>query len=153
MQRANFVAEGIAMRTWLWLVLAGVPLIVGSGCRAREPEYRPSATVKDIMDSMIDPGADVLWNSVATIVSAAGTEERAPRTDEEWASVKRSAVQLVEATNLLLMRERHVAKPGEKSENPDVELGPDVIERMINDDRTAWTNLAHGLHDAALPAL
>ena len=31
------------------------------------------------MMSIIDPEADVLWNSVATIVSVSGTEEREPQ--------------------------------------------------------------------------
>jgi hypothetical protein len=128
-------------------------LTASCGGRAPQPEYRPTATIKDIMDSLVDPSADTLWESVETIVGPDGVEERAPRTDEEWLNVRRSAVRLVEATNLLQMPERHVARPGEKAENPDVELGPEDIEQRINDDRAAWIALAHGLHDAALPAL
>jgi hypothetical protein len=104
------------------------------------------------MISMVDPSADTLWDSVATIISPTGTEERAPRTDEEWATVRRSAVQLVEATNLLLMRDRRVAKPGEQPEDSQVELAPEQIERVINEDRAAWERFARGLYDAALPA-
>jgi len=105
------------------------------------------------MDSLVDPSGDFLFDSVATIVTARGTEERAPRTDEEWTSVRRAAIRIMEATNLLLMPGRHVAKPGEKSDNPEVESGPEAIEALINKDRTAWTNLAHGLNDAAMLAL
>jgi hypothetical protein len=140
------------MRTSLWFAALSVPLLFGIGCKAREPEYRPTATIKDIMDSLVDPSADVLWESIATIISAAGIEERAPRTDEEWTNVRRNAIRLIEATNLLLMR-RHVARPGEKAENPKVELGPEAIELVINDDRAQWTSLVYGLHDAAVPAL
>jgi hypothetical protein len=138
-----------------WLGWLGALLFSVTSCKARPPavEYRASATVKDIMDSMIDPSADALWDSVATIVSAAGTEERAPHTDEEWTNVRHHAIQLVEATNLLLIPDRHVAKPGEKAENPEVELAPEEIEKRINEDRAMWITLAHGLHDAALPAL
>jgi hypothetical protein len=105
------------------------------------------------MDSMVDPNADFLWDSVATIVTAAGTEERAPRTDEEWITLRKRAIPLIEATNLLQMPGRHVAKPGEKSENPGIELGPEEIEAAINQDRAAFINFAHGLHDAVAPAL
>jgi hypothetical protein len=137
---------------WLSWLVASLFLV---SCKARQPppEYRASATVKDIMDSMIDPSADALWDSVATIVSAAGTEERAPQTDEEWTIVRHHAIRLVEATNLLLIPDRHVAKPGEKAENPEVELAPEEIEKRINEDRATWITLVHGLHDAALPAL
>lgn len=101
------------------------------------------------MDSMIDPSADALWDSVATTISAAGIEEKQPRTDEEWADVRRRSITLMEATNLLLLDGRRVAKPGEKAENPDVELSPEQIEATIGQDREAFVKLAHGLYDAA----
>src|SRR5687768_14953478 len=105
------------------------------------------------MTSVIDPEADVLWNSVATIVTASGTEEREPRTDEEWATLRRSAIQLVEATNLLRVPGRQVARPGEKSENPRIELQPETIQKMIAEDPAAWSTLVDRHHDAAVPAL
>ena len=143
------------MRSFHWLLLIGISLLVAAACSrsAAQPEYRPTATVKDIMDSMVDPNADFLWESVATIVTAAGTEERAPRTDEEWTNLRKHAIPLVEATNLLQMPGRHVAKPGEKSENPGIELGPEEIEVRINQDRGAFIDFAHKLHEAVFPAL
>jgi hypothetical protein len=143
------------MQRFMWMSAVAISCVIVGACRARQAEspYRTTATVKDIMDSMVDPSADVLWDSVATVVSATGTEERAPKTDEEWTNVRRHAIQLIEATNLLLMPGRHVARSGEKAENPEVELGPEEIENLINQDREAWTNFAHGLHDAATPAL
>ncbi len=105
------------------------------------------------MLSIVDPQADVIFNSVATIVSAAGTEERQPRTDEEWAAVRRGAVALIEATNLLLVPGRQVARPGEKSENPRIELHPETIQRLIAEDPVTWARLVGALHDAAVPAL
>ena len=143
------------MRRFVWLLLLGAGLFLASACKAQAPapEYRLSATIKDIMDSMVDPSADVLWESVATIVSATGTEERRPKTDEDWANVRRRAITLVEATNLLKMPGRQVARQGEKSENPNIELEPAQIEKLLNDDRQAWTTLASGLYDAAALAL
>jgi hypothetical protein len=146
------------MRSYLFVLVLSVPILVLSGCRTREvPQppsaYRPTATVRDIMVSIIDPQADVLWNSVATIISATGTEEREPRTDEEWAALRRGAIQLVEVSNLLLIPGRQAARPGEKSENPRIELEPAAIEKLIAEDPATWTRLVSGLHDAALPAL
>ena len=142
------------MRRCLWLFGVGASLLLAAACQTRqpEPEYRPFATIKDLMDSLVDPSGDFLFDSVATIVSAAGTEERAPHTDEEWTNVRRAAIRVIEATNLLIMPGRHVARPGEKSENPDVELGPEQIEALINKDRAKFTALAHGLNDAAMLA-
>ena len=138
--------------------ILGALVLLGAGCNRREQpasqaQFRPTATVKDIMTSVIDPEADVLWNSVATIVSLTGTEEREPKTDEEWAAVRQSAVQLVEATNLLRIPGRLVARPGEKSENPRIELQPETIQRMIAEDPVTWSKLIDALHDAAVPAL
>lgn len=130
-------------------------LVAAAGCNRGDEraQFRPTATIRDIMVSVIDPEADVLWNSVATIVTASGTEDREPRTDEDWAALRRSAIQLVEATNLLRVPGRQVARPGEKSENARIELQPETIQKMIADDPAGWTELVDRLHDAAAPAL
>ena len=97
-----------------------------------QPEYAPSATIKDLMQSVIDPSADVVWNAVAIIETMDGTEDRAPETDEEWAAVRRGAIQLLESANLLLVPGRLVARPGEKSEAPGVELEPEEMEVLMD---------------------
>jgi hypothetical protein len=147
------------MRTNVLLASASV-LIFLSGCTAQQqqppapqqpqPDYQTTATVKDIMDALVDPGSDVLWDSVETVVSAKGTEEKAPHTDEEWKNVRNHAIMLLEATNLLQIPGRHVAKPGEKADDPKVELSPDQIEDMINKDRASWIKFATKLHDATM---
>ena len=109
---------------------------------AAQPEYRTTATVKDIMDALVDPGSDYIWDSVETTVSAKGVEEKAPHTDEEWKQVRNHAIMLLEATNLLQMPGRHVAQAGEKADDPKVELAPDQIETLINNDRAAWIKYA-----------
>jgi hypothetical protein len=119
---------------------------------AAAAEFRPTATVQDLMLHMVDPNADVLWESVATIVNAKGIDERQPKTDEEWAAVRNAAITLLEATNLLLI-DRPVAKSGVKSENPGIELGPEEIDAIRKKDPEAWIKYAHGLHDTVMPAL
>src|SRR5580765_3069152 len=125
------------------LCATGATLIVAVACSAPQQaaapatarpaetaaaEFRTTATIKDIMDSVVDPSADYLWESVATIVTRKGTEERRPRTDDDWKQARRRAIAMIEATNLLIMDGRLVAKPGEKSENPGIELGPEEIK-------------------------
>ena len=118
-----------------------------------EPAFRLTGTIKEIMDSVVDPSADVLWDSVSTTINRQGTTEKQPRTDEDWKNVRRSALALVEATNLLIIPGRKVAPPGDKSENPDIELGPEQMQKLVDADRAKWVNNAHGLHDAAMVAL
>jgi hypothetical protein len=60
------------------------------------------------MNGMVMPAAATIWDSVATIVSATGVEERMPRTEDEWAQVATSAAMLVEAANLLVEGDRAV---------------------------------------------
>jgi hypothetical protein len=138
---------------FLVLLLAVAGAASCGGPREQPAGYRPTATVKDIMLSIVDPQADVIFNSVATIVTVDGTEERQPRTDEEWAAVRRGAISLIEATNLLRVPGRQVARPGEKSENPGIELEPASIQKLIAEDPATWTRLVDALHDAAVPAL
>jgi hypothetical protein len=149
------------MRRFHWFLLLTVTVFVVAACNRTEPAppppapspFRPIATIQDIMNSQVDPAADAIWESVATIVSAKGTEERRPRTDEEWANVRHNAIRLLEGTNLLAMDGRQVARPGFKSENPGIELEPEEMEKLINNDRATFIKLAQRLYDATLPAL
>jgi len=118
-----------------------------------QPEYTPTATIKDIMLSVVDPNADVVWLSVTTVQSAKGTVDTAPKNDEEWKKVRQGAIALTEASNLLIMPGRHVAAPGEKSETPGVELEPSEMEALINKDRGSWEMRAKKLHEAGLAVL
>ena len=114
-----------------------------------EPTYLPTATIKDLMLSIVDPSADVVWLSVTTIVDEKGLVETVPKTDEEWKKVRHGAIALAEAANLLKMPGRRVAQPGEKSETPGVELEPEEMDVLIAKDRAAWNERATHLHDAA----
>ena len=70
------------------------------------PPFDTTISVKDLMAHVIDPTADVVWESVGTIYTKEGTFEKAPQTDEEWAAVKAGAMTLVEAGNLLMLPSR-----------------------------------------------
>lgn len=119
------------------------------GGAAAAPPYAPVATIKDLMDAVVDPSADDVWNAVTTTVSRTGTIEKAPTTDEEWAAVRHGALRLAEGANLLMMPGRHMARPGEKSETPGVELEPAEMERLVEKDRAAWVARASALRDAS----
>lgn len=145
---------------YLMVLLAGVSILSTAAAQVQNPapappapEFTTAATVKDIMVSIVDPSADALWDSVATTVTAAGVAIKQPQTDKEWAEIRSKALMLVEATNLLMIPGRRIAKPGEKSGNPGVELPPEQIEILVNQDRDTWNKRSRGLYDAALVAL
>lgn len=58
-------------------------------------------TVQDIMKTKVDASADGLWESVATIDTAAGEEVRAPKTDADWAELAKQAQLLIDGATLL----------------------------------------------------
>lgn len=95
---------------------------------ASVPPFKPVATVQQLMHDVVYPNADIVWESVGTIISYEGTEEIYPKNDKEWEAVERSALTLTEAGNLLM------------------------IERRAKD-RGAWMERAGALIDAASVAL
>src|SRR6202034_4443200 len=101
-----------------------------AGAVPSQPPFLPTGTIQDLMDSEIHPAADFIWGSVGTIITAAGIEERQPRTDEEWKELRRKAITLVEATNLLLIPGRHGASKEFSSAGPGV-LSSAEIERKL----------------------
>jgi hypothetical protein len=116
--------------------LAWVPLcaILSIGCNgsapppvapsAAPPPFHTTLTTQQLMGWIIDPTADVIWNSVGTTVSAQGTEEHQPRTDEEWATMRNAAAALIESGNVLMLDSRAV-------------------------DKEQWMTLARGMSEAA----
>ena len=147
------------MRSFAGLVLATAAVLVISACKSSAltpppaPVYDTARTVKEVMKSMVEPAADTLWNSVATNVSTSGTEVKAPQNDKDWLNIRREAIVLVEAMNLVTMPGRHMAPAGTKSDNPGSELEPEQIEGLVTQDRESFTKLAFALQDTALAAL
>lgn len=84
---------------------AGAILFFAAAC-ARQPEFKPVADVKQLMIATVAPAAEVIFDSVGTIVSASGVEEIAPKNDEEWANVRNNALTLAESGNLLMIGNR-----------------------------------------------
>jgi cytochrome c556 len=153
------------MRTLSWrnrLVPALAVLCITAACSTSQPApppaadappYEPAATVKDLMQSIVDPSADLVWNAVTTVQTAKGTIDTVPKTPEDWLKVRHGAVGLSEGANLLMMPGRHVAQPHEKSDTPGVELEPAEMEVLINKDRPAFIQRARALHEAGMAAV
>jgi hypothetical protein len=60
------------------------------------------------MKGITGPAAATVFNAVSFTATAKGTEEKAPRTDEEWEAVGNSAAALIESGNLMLIGSRAV---------------------------------------------
>jgi hypothetical protein len=143
---------------WPPLLAAGcVTLCVSSGSSfAAEPDptgFIPDITIIEIMESIVMPSAQAIWDAVGVDVTAQGSIEKKPETDEQWAALRAAAVTLAEATNSLVVPGRHAAPPGTKSENPDAELEPAAIDALLKKDRPAWVAHTAVLHATAIQAI
>ena len=150
----------MARKIAVCVVAAGCVLLFGCSpggpaATTADPDLRPTATIQDIMDAEVDPAADFLWGSVALVSTRAGSEDRRPRTDKEWETVRNNAIILVESANLLAMPGRVVAHEGSRLDPSEVAgiEDPKDIQKAIETNWPAFVKFAHGLHDAAMEML
>src|SRR4051812_35321586 len=102
---------GTTLRKILPVVLFNIVCL--SGCEAPRPPAPPAAppytttlTLKQVMEWVIDPAVDVIWDSVKSVITDKGTQEIAPHTDAEWDKVRDAAATLMEASNALMIEGR-----------------------------------------------
>lgn len=81
-----------------------------SSCEGEQPlvdtAYEPVVDNHHLMKWILEPPADVIWDSAGYIITADGEENLSPTTDEGWEHVARHAAALAESGNLLMMPER-----------------------------------------------
>ena len=94
------------MRIGACVLLVGSVMLGGCSGEPQELPFRPVASVSQLMSTMIDPAADVVWDAVGTIVTHDGEEHWEPETDEDWAAVLNGAMTLTESANLLMIGDR-----------------------------------------------
>ena len=120
-----------------------------------ETDLKALVSIKELMQDIIDPIADYIFDAVGTDASAEGVVETKPVTDDDWARVRRAAVTLAEGSNLLKMQ-RPVAPAGDKNRSGDAnppELSPAQIQAKIDQNRALWNTYANELRDEALNVL
>jgi hypothetical protein len=135
--------------------VAMLGLALGLSACSKPPTPQPQVSIRDIMVSEIDPSADALWASVGSTVTAAGTVDHSPQTDADWQTVRRYAVTLTEAPNLLAMPGRQVAATGQTTDDKGVPgiLSPPEIQAQIEADPAKFARLAAALQAAGLMAV
>jgi len=145
------------------LSIAGGLVALGA-CTQREasrqaipspPPFVASASIIDLMSGQVDPSADALWLSVATISSREGVVQRKPQTDLEWQAERDHAIALIEASNLLMMPGRVVAHPGQELDAPPGEgdYTPQQSLAAIRREPEVFAAFARVLQQSSLSAL
>ena len=142
------------------------PLLLGASLMAscsRAPapaasdlsDLTPVLSVKELMEHIVDPIADWIFDAAVIDIGDKGIVETKPVTDEEWLKVERGALILAESANLLKMP-RAMVPAGDKAlkNSPGgPELTPSEMEAKVKQDRALWNKHADGLRMAALESL
>src|SRR5262245_456305 len=94
---------------WLFLISAalfvsGIGFVIAAARTSRQGPAMsatpaalvPVASVRQIMKGIVAPAATVVYQSVGTIITPGGVDERAPKSDEEWDAVVNSAAALID---------------------------------------------------------
>ncbi|NQX88872.1 MAG: cytochrome c [Halioglobus sp.] len=68
-----------------------------------KPAYDLAMNSHQLMEWVLEPAADIVWDSAGTIITAEGHRELAPGTDAGWDKVVRAGAVLREAGNLLML--------------------------------------------------
>jgi hypothetical protein len=138
------------MKHWGWLAAAVVVALAAGGCSKKvEAPKPPSMTVKDIMDTQVDPSGDFLFESVQEISDEKGVRRKAPASDAEWQEVRRHLTVLDDAARTLAAGGLKAAGPNDKSAAPGVENEPAEIDRLMATQPVEFATRAHRLGDAA----
>src|SRR5258706_6799363 len=136
------------------ILCSGVLIAAAAATPIAAADRQVYSSVRDLMQSIIDPSADALWNAVGTIVDTEhGIQDLAPKTDEDWLDMRHAAVRIIEGGNLLMMPNRDSAPPGARSETPGVELEPAEIAALIRKNRRSFDGFAKELQSLGLEAL
>ena len=117
--------------------------------------FTPVLSVKELMEHIVDPIADWVFDAAVIDVSEKGTVETTPLTDDDWLRVERGALILAESANLLKIP-RAMVPVGDKSLNAEPggpELTPTQIEAKVKSNPALWNQHADGLRIAALETL
>jgi hypothetical protein len=94
------------MQTRLVVVAVGCLFAACRPASPPAPQFRAVASTKQLMQSIVDPSADSVWEAAGTVMVPGSTIELAPHTDEEWTAVQNGALALAESGNLLLLPTR-----------------------------------------------
>ncbi len=137
----------------LTLLLLAAAAGVAACTSAPAADMRPTATVEELMRSMIDPAADAVWDAVVIEATADGIVETRPETAGDWIRLRGHAVTLAEASNLLQIEGRRIAAPESRSDLPGIDLHPDAIQELVADDWRAWAASAQGLRETSAVVL
>ena len=119
-------------------------------------DMKPVVSVKELMEYMIDPASDYVFDSVKTIVQPNGkVVEIVPKTDEDWKKLQVGAVTMLEGIYLLKVQ-RPFAPSGDVNNSVGAdanELSPAEIAAKVQKDPVEWNARIEALRNVGLQVL
>ena len=138
---------GITALTFMLIDLAS-----GHSTPSSAESELPRATLQEVMDAIVDPAADGLWDAVETTVTADGEHVRTPDGEAAWADVRRKVIVLRESASLLRVAGRPVSHEAFAAE-ADGALNSSQIAARIRLNRAVFDAFATALGVTAQRAL
>ena len=119
-------------------------------------DMKSIVSVKELMRFMIDPASDYIFDAVKIVQTKKGTEEKLPKTEEDWEKLRIGAVTLAEGVYLLKIP-RPFAPAGDNNNNTTgadaTELTPAQIEEKRAKDPVLWNAKIEALRNVGLEVL
>jgi hypothetical protein len=142
-------------------VTAAVPAPVPASVAAPAPVSPTTqtlevvASIQELMDAVIDPSADALWDSVSITTTAKGAVFHQPHSDEEWQEARRHAIALIEGTNLLVMDGRKLVAPGSPvlDQGTSGVLSAEAGQQLFDAQHSTFVQFARALREAGAQML
>lgn len=116
-----------------------------------ESPFRPTASIQELMQSIVDPSADALWESVSSTTTKDGVVDKVPQSDAEWIELRHLAIRIAESGNLLSIPGRPIAHSGKQLEDSHIKgiLSVPEIQARLDQDPALFRKLARDLQLAA----
>ena len=139
------------MRTLLWV--APLVILAGSSCSRPappppSPPFQTVATTEELMNAVLDPAVDVIWDAVGYVVTSEGTFEKKPESDDDWAALRASAITLAESGNLLMIGNRSGGSPEWIAQSQAlIENSKRAIQAIDKKDKDALFTIGGDLYD------
>lgn len=100
-------------------------------------------SVRTLMNAVVKPNADTVWQGVRYVVTEEGvTEDVVPQTDADWATLRTSAITLIEAGNALLLPGRKMDNVAPGPDYPNWQFLPEEMQAMRDADPESWRYFA-----------
>jgi hypothetical protein len=115
--------------------------------------FTPVLSVKELMENIIDPQADYVFDAVGSDIGPKGIVDIVPTTDDDWTKIQRGAYVLAESSNLLKMTRKMAPDGVANGEKGGPELTPAQIEAKVKENPALWNSHADTLRAEALKVI